>query len=46
MTKWPVKKLAHRTTQEHVQHHDATAIALYPYNRSEIEQYLKYMYTK
>ena len=22
MTKWPVQKLTHRTTQKHVQHHD------------------------
>jgi len=26
MTKWPVQKLTHRTTQKHVQHHDATDI--------------------
>ena len=26
MTKWPVHKLTHRTTQKHVQHHDATDI--------------------
>jgi len=26
MTKWPVQKLAQRTTQKHVQHHDATDI--------------------
>ena len=25
-TKWPVQKLTHRTTQKHVQHHDATDI--------------------
>ena len=24
MTKWPVQKLTHRTTQKHVQYHDAT----------------------
>jgi len=24
ITKWPVHKLTHRTTQKHVQHHDAT----------------------
>ena len=24
MTIWPVQKLTHRTTQKHVQHHDAT----------------------
>jgi len=24
MTKWPVQKLTHRTTQKHEQHHDAT----------------------
>jgi len=24
MTKWPVQKIIHRTTQKHVQHHDAT----------------------
>ena len=24
MTKWPVQKLTRRTTQKHVQHHDAT----------------------
>jgi len=23
---WPVQKLTHRTTQKHVQHHDATDI--------------------
>jgi len=26
MTKWSVQKLTHRTTQKHVQHHDATDI--------------------
>jgi len=26
MTKWLVQKLTHRTTQKHVQHHDATGI--------------------
>jgi len=26
MTKWPVQKLTHRTTQKHVKHHDATDI--------------------
>jgi len=26
MTKWPVQKLTHRTTQKHVQHHDATDV--------------------
>ena len=26
MTKWPVQKLTHRTTQKHVQLHDATNI--------------------
>ena len=26
MTKWPVHKLTHRTTQKHLQHHDATDI--------------------
>jgi len=26
MTKWLVQKLTHRTTQNHVQHHDATDI--------------------
>ena len=26
MTKWPVQKLTHRTTQKYVQHHDATDI--------------------
>ena len=26
MTKWPVQKLTHRTTQKHAQHHDATDI--------------------
>jgi len=26
MTKWPVKELTHRTTQKHVQPHDATDI--------------------
>jgi len=26
MTKWPVQKLTHRTTQKHAQHHDATGI--------------------
>jgi len=26
MTKWPVKELAHRTTQKHEQHYDATLI--------------------
>jgi len=26
ITKWPVQKLTHRTTQKHVQHHDATDI--------------------
>jgi len=26
MTKWPVQKLTHRTTQKRVQHHDATDI--------------------
>ena len=26
MAKWPVQKLTHRTTQKHVQHHDATDI--------------------
>jgi len=24
MTKWPVQKPTHRTTQKHVEHHDAT----------------------
>jgi len=24
MTKWPVQKLTHRTTQKHIQHHDET----------------------
>ena len=26
MTKWPVQKPTHRTTQKHVEHHDATDI--------------------
>ena len=26
MPKWPIQKLTHRTTQKHVQHHDATYI--------------------
>ena len=26
MTKWPVQKLTHRTTQKHVQHYVATGI--------------------
>jgi len=26
MTKWPVHKQTHRTTQKHVEHHDATDI--------------------
>jgi len=26
MTKWPVQKLTHRTTQKHAQHHDTTDI--------------------
>jgi len=26
MTKWPVQKLTHKTTQKHLQHHDATDI--------------------
>ena len=28
MTKWSVQKLTHRTTQKHVQHHDATDICV------------------
>jgi len=34
MTKWPVQKLTHRTTQKHLQHHDATDIKK---NRSIIQ---------
>jgi len=26
MTKWPVQKPTHRTTQKHAEHHDATDI--------------------
>jgi len=26
MTKWPVQKPTHRTTQKHVEHHDVTDI--------------------
>ena len=31
MTNWPVQKLTHRTTQKHVQDHDATDIKNYSF---------------
>jgi len=36
MTKWPVQKPTHRTTQKHVEHEDPTIIAYYIVKQSKI----------